>query len=74
MSLAEQLNASLTAENFVQKIKEMDNRDRNRLQASVLIRLIVQLPDEYQNLNRTVQDILVSMNQMQQNVLPQMAS
>ena len=36
---------SLNVENFISEIKKMSDRDRNKLRATELIELIVQLPD-----------------------------
>ena len=38
--------SELTLENFVQKIKAMSPRDRNKVSKEELINLIIQLPDE----------------------------
>ena len=69
MSAADILNQSLTIENFIQKIKDMDNRDRNRLKAEVLVKLIIQLPSDTNDTAKTIQDILVSVNQTQKIAL-----
>ena len=37
--------SELTAENFVSLIKQMNDRDQNKLRAAVLIGLIIQLPE-----------------------------
>ena len=36
--------SGLTVENFVERIKNMDERERNKLRAPDLIKLIVELP------------------------------
>ena len=36
---------SLNVENFISEIKKMSDRDRNKLRATELIKLIIQLPD-----------------------------
>ena len=69
--MANNLNDQLTPTNFVQKIKDMDNRDRSKLKADTLIKLIIQLDETAANnqVLKQINELSSIINKVQQNTL-----
>ena len=69
--MANNLNDQLTPTNFVQKIKDMDNRDRSKLKADTLIKLIIQLEEPAANnqISKQMNELSSIIHKVQQNTL-----
>ena len=65
---------NLTLENFIPQIKQMQPRERNKIDIKTLINLIIQLPDDASTnhsakLNNTMNDVLTKFALLQQTTL-----